>query len=184
MFEHQRSNTGTLQLETLSLQPLLFGVDSFLADEECNHMIDLASKDKNMLKESPVVKMDHDIGKETKQWRTSSQMWLHDKSSPILAKLTSRVSDFTGTGKSHQEAVQMLRYYRDQFYSAHLDAFDPKYYHSNRFDSSWSQKSIGDSFLVRGSCHSNYKNITPHTARKSLENHHSKIIITRMHTHL
>ena len=126
-------------------------------------MIDLASKDKNMLKESPVVKMDHDIGKETKQWRTSSQMWLHDKSSPILAKLTSRVSDFTGTscrsihsvllyfslecygkknvplehtgtGKSHQEAVQMLRYYRDQFYSAHLDAFDPKYY-QGRIDS-------------------------------------------------
>ena len=147
-------------------------------------MIDLASKDKNMLKESPVVKMDHDIGKETKQWRTSSQMWLHDKSSPILAKLTSRVSDFTGTGKSHQEAVQMLRYYRDQFYSAHLDAFDPKYYQveSIRFI----MVTRIDWRLSFGTwlCHSNYKNITPHTARKSLENHHSKIIITRMHTHL
>ena len=180
MFEHQRSNTGTLQLETLSLQPLLFGVDSFLADEECNHMIDLASKDKNMLKESPVVKMDHDIGKETKQWRTSSQMWLHDKSSPILAKLTSRVSDFTGTGKSHQEAVQMLRYYRDQFYSAHLDAFDPKYY-QGRIDS----------------IHHGHKNrlatlfwyVVPVTqiTRISLlipQENHSKFIITRMHTHL
>jgi len=122
------STTDMLHLETLSLQPLLFGVDRFLTDEESDHLIDLASRDKSMMKESSVVKMDHDIGKETKQWRTSSQMWLRDRDSPTLARLTRRVSDFTGTSKSHQEAVQMLRYYRDQFYSAHLDAFDPEWY--------------------------------------------------------
>jgi len=117
-----------LTLETLSLQPLLFKVQNFLSTSECDHIIELAQKDKAMLKQSPVSRMDHDIGKEVKQWRTSSQMWLRNSASKVVKQITKRVSEFTGTETSQQEAIQVLRYNNKQFYSAHLDAFDPAFY--------------------------------------------------------
>lgn len=118
------------RLETLSLQPLLFRVDGFLSADECAHCISLVDSNMDRMHDSGVVKMDKDKSKGTKEWRTSTQMWVKDRDSPIVANITQRVAAFTGTPASHQEDVQMLRYKREQFYSAHLDAFDPTHYGS------------------------------------------------------
>ena len=58
-------------------------------------------------------------------------MWLKNSASEVVRAITKRVSDFSGVAESHQEDVQVLRYLNDQFYSAHLDAFDPVHYQAN-----------------------------------------------------
>eukprot|EP00939_MAST-03C_sp_MAST-3C-sp1_P002232 g2232.t1 len=127
-------------LKTLSMRPLLFEVEGYLSDEECKHVIDLTESKMGDLRESGVIKMDHDKGKETKQWRTSSQLWLKKGETETTRLLADRASDLTGTLNEQQESTQVLRYLNSQFYSAHLDAFNPKLYQSYIENIEWGHK--------------------------------------------
>jgi len=94
------------------------------------------------MESSPVTLMDKDKGKAAKEFRTSSQARLDRAESGTLRDIDARVGGLTGVPKIHNEEVQLLRYERTQYYSAHLDNWDPSYYsdaawfehgHNNRF---------------------------------------------------
>merc|ERR1712194_338986 len=77
---------------------------------------------------SPVSLMDADKGKAAKEFRTSTQAQIRSSGSPTLQVLDQRISKLTRVPVSHNEAVQILRYEKDQYYSGHLDNWDPMYY--------------------------------------------------------
>ena len=56
---------GTVEMETLSLTPLVFAVDNFTSPEECTQVIDVA---RSKMFNSPVAKMDADVGKDDSNW--------------------------------------------------------------------------------------------------------------------
>lgn len=59
-----------LSLETLSVQPVIFRVQGFLREHECEEIVNLG---KGRMFSSPVSLMDKDKGKAAKEFRTSTQ---------------------------------------------------------------------------------------------------------------
>ena len=125
-----RNLPGTpYQLETESVQPVVFRVRGFLHEEECDVII--AMGEANM-SESPVVPMDiHDKDIDAKVFRTSTQARMNSASSPLLQELDHRISNLTRVPVSHNEEVQVLRYRTGEFYAAHNDNFDPAFYQTS-----------------------------------------------------
>lgn len=121
-----------LELETLSLQPIIFTVRGFLAQGECSELIRIGS---TRMAPSPVTLMDHDKGKAATEFRTSSQARVPSRDFQVLADIDERVAFLTKVPTRFQEEVQILRYNFTQYYTAHLDAFDPQYYTGQ--DTSW-----------------------------------------------
>eukprot|EP00927_Polykrikos_kofoidii_P073493 TRINITY_DN69523_c0_g1_i1.p1 TRINITY_DN69523_c0_g1~~TRINITY_DN69523_c0_g1_i1.p1 ORF type:complete len:482 (+),score=82.35 TRINITY_DN69523_c0_g1_i1:102-1547(+) len=117
-------------LETLSVSPVVFKVGGFLKTAECEEIIRLGE---NRMENSPVSLMDKDKGKAAKEFRTSSQARVELEESSTLRSIDERVGKLTGVPHEHNEEVQILKYDKTQYYSAHLDNWDPKYYS----DSSW-----------------------------------------------
>jgi len=118
----------TFELETLSVQPVIFKVRGFLHDDECEKIIGLG---KGRMRNSPVSLMDKDKGKAAKEFRTSTQAQISSKSSTVLQDIDTRIAHLTKVPAHHNEEVQILRYEKTQYYSAHLDNWDPQYYGSN-----------------------------------------------------
>jgi hypothetical protein len=119
-----------IELETLALQPLVFRVRNFLRDEERDGIVGLAQ---GKMRSSPVSHMDHDRGVAAKKWRTSTQAWLEARDSPsLIAPIDVRIASLTAVQRTQLEAVQVLRYQPGEFYSAHLDAWDPQYYETQK----------------------------------------------------
>ena len=129
----QQKDVGskTIELETLSMQPLVLSVKNFLEPHECDEIIGLG---KGRMRSSDVSRMDHDKGKDAKEFRTSTQAWVYKGETPTVKNIDERVANLTGVPVNHQEDTQVLRYELTQHYSAHLDAWDPQYYQS---DTSW-----------------------------------------------
>lgn len=114
-----------LELETLSVQPVIFRVRGFLHPEECDEIIKLGS---GRMADSPVSLMDKDKGKGAKEFRTSTQARVGNDESKMLKDIGERVSRLTKIPSNHNEEVQILRYSKTQYYSAHLDNWDPSFY--------------------------------------------------------
>jgi prolyl 4-hydroxylase len=121
-------DTGTGVLETLAMEPLVFGVDNFLTVEECDHIIEAAEPS---MHNSGVSHMDKDKGRAATDWRTSTQTWLSSSSSGLIRNVDHRVANLTKVPLLHQESVQVLRYRLTEHYDAHHDCFDPAMYASS-----------------------------------------------------
>ena len=120
------SETGRpLEVETVSLTPLIFSIKNFLTPEDCAHVIEKAS---GLMFNSPVVNMDKDLGKKATEWRTSRQAWLESDMTPTIAAMSERVARLVACPASYQESLQVLSYALRQKYDVHLDAFDPQFY--------------------------------------------------------
>lgn len=125
---HVRKLPGTdFALETLSVQPVLYRVRGFLHKEECDELVGLGQ---GRMYTSPVSLMDKDQGKESKEFRTSTQARITSGESKKLQGIEKRVSNLTRIPVTHNEEVQILRYEKTQYYSAHLDNWDPAFYSS------------------------------------------------------
>lgn len=117
------------QLETQSVQPVVFRVRGFLREEECEVIIAMG---KSNMSESPVVPMDiHKPDLDAKEYRTSTQARISSSESPLLQELDLRISNLTRVPVSHNEEVQVLRYRLGEFYAAHNDNFDPEFYQTS-----------------------------------------------------
>eukprot|EP00656_Telonema_subtile_P046301 TRINITY_DN5268_c0_g1_i3.p1 TRINITY_DN5268_c0_g1~~TRINITY_DN5268_c0_g1_i3.p1 ORF type:complete len:226 (+),score=38.23 TRINITY_DN5268_c0_g1_i3:142-819(+) len=117
------THPGPIELETLSIKPLVFRVTPFLSTEEIEKIIALSSPH---MKASPVALMDHDQGKPASDWRTSSQHWL---SGSLVEPIQQRAERLLMVPRTHQEgSVQVLRYRHKQKYDAHNDFFDMRHY--------------------------------------------------------
>eukprot|EP00903_Cladosiphon_okamuranus_P005392 g5381.t1 len=116
---------GSIDMKTLSMEPLVFEAKNFLLDEECQH---IRTKAEPHMSPSPVSLMDHDKGKPDTNWRTSTTYFMPSTKDPLLQGIDRRVEEFTRVPKSHQEQVQVLKYDKGQRYTAHHDFFNPKMY--------------------------------------------------------
>jgi prolyl 4-hydroxylase len=128
-------------LLTLSVAPVLFKVRGFLKEKECEEIINIGE---NRMEESPVSLMDKDKEKGAKEFRTSTQARISWAESDTLRRIDSRVAKLTKVPKTHNEEVQILRYKETQYYSAHLDNWDPTFYS----DSAWFEYGHNNRFIT------------------------------------
>lgn len=112
-------------METLSLRPLVFSIQNFLEPDECEKIIEVSEP--HMAK-SEVSLMDKDVGKEAKEFRTSSTYFLDSARDPVLPVLDRRVANLTRTAVNQQEFLQVLKYEKGEYYSKHTDFWDPVEY--------------------------------------------------------
>lgn len=73
-------------MTTLSMQPLVFSIDAFLSEKECDYIQNFASP--HMAK-SGVSLMDKDLGKEATEWRTSETYFMGSKGHKVSFVLCS-----------------------------------------------------------------------------------------------
>lgn len=128
----------TLELLTQHVQPLVVEVSSFLDAAECNHIIEKATP--HVIK-SVVSHMDHDVGKPSSDWRTSSTYFMQSDDD-LLRRLDRRVAALTRLKTNHQEYSQILRYGEGEKYAAHHDFFDPDNYKSSKEIQSLTKKGL------------------------------------------
>jgi len=93
-------------IRTLSLQPIVLSIENFLRPEEAGHIIELA---KPHLAKSGVALKDHDIGKEAKEFRTSSQYFLPTSGDASLEEIDARVQALMRVPITHAEYIQVNR---------------------------------------------------------------------------
>eukprot|EP01041_Mallomonas_annulata_P004129 gene4129-8206_t len=120
-------NTGELQLEleTLSLRPLVFGINSFLTKREYEYIIKKATP---KMYKSQVSFMDKDQGRDDRDFRTSSTYFMPSENDPFLINIDKRAANLTRTSRANQEYVQVLQYNKGEYYGQHTDFWDIKYY--------------------------------------------------------
>ena len=94
-------------LETLSLEPLVFSVEGFLDDDECDFFKEEAAPS---LKYSEVTLMDMDKGRPASDFRTSQSTFLAKNDHPIVKDIDYRTASLVRVPRFHQENVQVLRY--------------------------------------------------------------------------
>lgn len=126
--QHISGKPDGIEIETVSLKPLVVAIYNFLEDGECDR---IHEESEIHMKASPVAHKDNDVGKPATEWRTSTQHWLLSTGKPWLQAIDKRVEDLTRIDASHQEHVQVLRYQPGQKYDAHHDFFDIASYQTN-----------------------------------------------------
>lgn len=115
-------------LETLSLRPLVFSVEGFLADEECDHIQERAAPE---IQYSEVSLMDHDKGRPASDFRTSQSTFVNAADDEILNDIDHRTASLVRLPRDQQEDVQVLRYGINEHYYTHHDFFDPSLYQND-----------------------------------------------------
>jgi prolyl 4-hydroxylase len=118
---------GDVTIETLSMIPLVFGVDDFLKDEEIDVILDLSMEH---LAPSGVTLNDGHENRPATDWRTSTTYFLSSSRHELVRDIDRRTADITKVPISHQEDVQVLRYEETQKYDQHTDYF-PAENHQN-----------------------------------------------------
>lgn len=117
-----------VELETLSVRPLVLSVTGFLSTEECQHIQRLAEPS---MEYSEVVLMDKDAGRPASDFRTSQTTFVR-ASDDFMIDIDYRTSSLVRLPRSHQESVQVLRYGLGEKYDNHHDYFDPRAYQSDQ----------------------------------------------------
>lgn len=121
-------NSKNVTIETLSMKPLVLSISGFLADEECDYIMEKAAP---TMKYSGVSLKDADKGRPASDWRTSQSTFVAAMGDPILRDIELRTASLTRVPVTHQEFVQVLRYGVTEKYDAHHDFFDPSSYRSD-----------------------------------------------------
>lgn len=127
-YSHDVSSRQTLEMETLSLHPLVLSVQNFISMDECDHIQKLAMPH---MQYSQVTLMDKDVGRPASDFRTSQSTFLPAKKDVIMNALQVRTASLTKVPINHQEDTQVLRYEKGERYTAHLDWFDPQLYRND-----------------------------------------------------
>ncbi|XP_054820677.1 prolyl 4-hydroxylase 1-like [Prosopis cineraria] len=107
--------------EVLSWSPRIILLHNFLSMEECDYLKAIGSPH---LKRSKVV--NETTGKYYKSnGRTSSGMFLKwkDRKHPMVQAIEKRISIYAQVPSENGEAIQILRYEKNQYYKAHPDYF-------------------------------------------------------------
>ena len=124
---HLHDTKMTILLETLSLRPLLFSVQHFISEKECDEVQRISKP--HVRSASGVSLMDQDQGKDASEWRTSQSAFIaSQRKGDALDLLEHRTSSLTRLPISHQEYTQVLRYGKGQKYDSHHDYFNKEYY--------------------------------------------------------
>uniref|UniRef100_A0A383VHQ9 procollagen-proline 4-dioxygenase n=1 Tax=Tetradesmus obliquus TaxID=3088 RepID=A0A383VHQ9_TETOB len=110
------------EIEQLSWKPRAFLIKGFLSDEECDHIIRMASP---KMEESVVVDSASGTTKKSTV-RTSTGTFFPRGHDDVITVIEKRVAAVTMIPVEHQEGLQVLHYRDGQKYEAHYDYFhDP-----------------------------------------------------------
>jgi len=115
----------TIPVRTVSLRPLVFSLEGFLTDEECDDVISWA---KQRLVPSRLAFMDGS-DKDDAGVRTSTQVFMPRGGAGTISALEHRAHNLTRLPYSLGESIQVLRYEEGQRYGAHRDYFSANDYH-------------------------------------------------------
>ena len=115
---------ANLNIEILHHDPIVFIVEKFLSDNECDHLKKIASKDMRRSLVSGIDKKKNKRGLLDKR-RTSSHSWIRHDHDHITEEVATRISQLVQVPITHAEAYQILYYEDAQEYQAHYDTFDP-----------------------------------------------------------
>ena len=130
----RRRTPDGYMMETLSLQPLVFRVENFLTDEECEYV---KAESEGVLrfhvaKEEGTYDGLEGVDQPEITWRTSTQAFLPSHDKPKLGVIDDRLASLTKTSVLLQEDAQVMKFEENQFYDFHHDYFDPKYFENDR----------------------------------------------------
>ncbi|CAD7929794.1 unnamed protein product [Amoebophrya sp. A25] len=112
-------------LETRSLQPPVFFIDSLVMEDEAQALIDWS---KPKFKDSAVLVMDGSSAKDTKKWRTSRDVRPEMGETPLIRTFERRAEQVSKLSRAHQEHMQILEYDLNGYYHAHDDATNLELY--------------------------------------------------------
>ncbi len=115
--ESSERNSSEPWIEPVAWEPRAFMIYNMLTDDECEHLISLASPS---LERSVVstVSLAHD------SIRTSSGAFLARYDDMIVGQIEEKVALLTGIPVPNQELIQVLRYEKEQKYGVHYDYND------------------------------------------------------------
>jgi prolyl 4-hydroxylase len=112
-------------MELLSTDPLILTIDSFLTDEECNHVIkiskDKLAKAKTCYYSKEEQKKIEDINY---KGRTNKSCWLEADTDKIIKSIFNKASKLLNTDYTFFETLQVIYYKTGEEYKHHFDAWD------------------------------------------------------------
>jgi len=106
------------QVLPLSWEPRIFLIKNFLSEEECDHVMSIATP---QLTRSTVV--DGHGGGVVDPIRNSAGMFVRRRSDSIITRIENRLANISMLPVSHQEDMQVLRYEPGQHYLPHSGTF-------------------------------------------------------------
>ena len=101
----------------LNLNPLIYTIDNFITDEECDHFINLS---KNKLQRAFVA---DDAGPSISSGRTGQNYWIPHLTDTITKTVADRISDLVDYPLKNAESFQLIYYDTMQCYNSHLDGW-------------------------------------------------------------
>ena len=102
----------------LSEDPLVYYVDDFVTDEECEHII--ARSEPQMAR----ARVSGTKDGRTSSGRTNSVAWMAAAGDPVFEAVEDRICDMVGCRPECTESFQVIHYAAGQEYKPHLDAYD------------------------------------------------------------
>lgn len=107
-------------LRVLSWDPRIFVLEGVLSDQECDHLIALATP---RLERSGVVEVEGHGKDAVNDVRTSYGMFFDRFEDPVVRAIEERLSGHLMLPSGHGEGIQVLRYQNGQEYKPHFDYF-------------------------------------------------------------
>jgi prolyl 4-hydroxylase len=104
--------------EPAAVDPLVWVIDGFVSEIECEHIIELGSPNMTAAKVSRLGE------NATSEKRTGSVGWVKHNQTLIIRRLVKRVGDLVGLPTTHAESLQVVHYGETQQYKPHFDAWD------------------------------------------------------------
>ena len=101
----------------LNLNPLIYTIDNFITDEECDHFINLS---KNKLQRAFVA---DDAGPSISSGRSGQNYWIPHLTDTITKTVADRISDLVDYPLKNAESFQLIYYDKMQCYNTHLDGW-------------------------------------------------------------
>lgn len=112
----------------LSKEPLIFTIDNFLSDEECETVIEI-SKNKNF---SRAYVLDDNNGSVINKIRTNYYNSINNNEDILIQYIVDKVSSTIKFPSINAEPIEFVRYYKNQEFKHHFDAFKQPYLSKNQ----------------------------------------------------
>ena len=102
-----------------SIDPMIFTIDNFLSNKECDEIIKL-SKNRKFTRG---FVLDSDSENTVSEIRTNSLIWIEHETNHLTKKIVNRISSLINLPPENAEDIQLIRYKKNEQYKHHYDAF-------------------------------------------------------------
>lgn len=116
------------EFNILSKEPLIFTIDNFLSDEECEMVMEI-SKNRNF---SRAYVLDDNNGAVINDSRTNYSNSISNNDDIFIQYIVDKVSSTIKFPSENAEPLEFVRYYKNQEFKHHFDAFKQPYLSKNQ----------------------------------------------------